>query len=184
MEFEYKLIRAKRKTVGITVGKDGAVTVRAPKRLSKKEIEKILIKHTEWIRKKQEQIAAVRDEELTEEDELYLRALAKKYIPLWLESLSQKTGLKYERVRISSAKKRYGSCSSKGSISISYYVMLYPERAIELVLVHELCHLRHMDHSRDFYSLLSSYLPDHRERKKLLSKGRISMEDVRKKYGI
>ena len=44
MEFEYKLIRAKRKTVGITVGKDGTVTVRAPQRLSKREIEKILIK--------------------------------------------------------------------------------------------------------------------------------------------
>lgn len=184
MEFKYKLIRAKRKTVGITVGKDGAVTVRAPKNLSKKEIEKILIKHSDWIRKKQEQIAAAGVEELTEEDELYLRALAKKYIPLWLESLSQKTGLKYERVRISSAKKRFGSCSSRGSISISYYVMLYPDEAIELVLLHELCHLKHMNHSRDFYILLSSFLPDHKERKKLLSKGRLSMDEVQRKYGI
>lgn len=184
MEFEYKLIRAKRKTVGITVGKDGTVTVRAPQRISKKEIEKILLKHTEWIRKKQSEISQRKDEELTEEDELYLRTLAKKYIPVWLKSLSEKTGLKYERVRISSAKKRYGSCSGAGSISVSYYVMLYPADAIELVLVHELCHLRYMNHSKDFYSLLSSYLPDHRERKKLLSKGRISIEDVRKKYGM
>lgn len=184
MEFEYKLIRAKRKTVGITVGKDGAVTVRAPKSLSKKEIEKILEKHSEWIRKKQVQIALRKDEELTGEDELYLRNLAKRIIPVKLRELSEKTGLKPERVRISSAKKRFGSCSSRGSISISYYVMLYPEEAIELVLLHELCHLKYMNHSADFYRLLSSFLPDHKERKKLLSKGRLSMVEVQRKYGI
>ncbi len=184
MELEYKLIRAKRKTVGITVGKDGTVTVRAPQRLSKKEIEKILKKHTEWIRKKQSEISLRKDEELTEEDECYLRGLAVKFIPQWLEGLSEKTGLRPDKVRISSAKKRFGSCSSRGSVSISYYVMLYPAEAIELVLIHELCHLKHMNHSNDFYRLLSSYLPDHRERKKLLSKGRFSMEEVRKTYGI
>lgn len=184
MEFEYELIRAKRKTVGITVGKDGEVTVRAPKSLSKKEIEKILEKHSEWIRKKKEQVSQRKEEELCEEDELYLRNLAYNLIPKKLKELSDKTGLKYERVRISSAKKRFGSCSSRGSISISYYVMLYPEKAIELVLIHELCHLRYMNHSADFYRLLSSFLPDHKERKKLLSSGRLSMDEVRRKYGI
>lgn len=184
MEFEYKLIRAKRKTVGITVGRDGTVTVRAPMRLSEKEIEKILEKHSDWIRKKKAEVSQRREEELAEKDELYLRNLANDLIPARLKELSEKTGLRYERVRISSAKKRFGSCSSRGSISISYYVMLYPEEAIELVLLHELCHLKYMNHSADFYSLLSSFLPDHRERKKLLSKGRLSMDEVRKNYGI
>ncbi len=184
MIIEYKLIRAKRKTVGITVGKDGLVTVRAPQRLSKKEIEKIVEKHTDWIMKKREEILLRRDEELTEEDGLYLRSLAERVIPPWIEKLSRSTGLKPCRVKISSAKKRFGSCSSKGSISISYYVMLYPREAVELVLIHELCHLKHMNHSAEFYKLLSSYLPDHRERKNMLSKGRFSMEEVRKTYGM
>ena len=59
-----------------------------------------------------------------------------------------------------------------------------PQFCVEYVAIHELCHLVYPNHSKDFYSLLSFYLPDHRERKKLLSKGRISIEDVRKKYGM
>ena len=72
-------------------------------------------------------------------------------------------------LRITTARKRYGSCSSKGSLCFSCYLMCCPEEAVELVVVHELCHLREMNHGPGFYALLERYLPDWKERKKLLN---------------
>ena len=73
------------------------------------------------------------------------------------------TGLK-----ITTARKRYGSCSGKNSLCFSCFLMNCPEEAIDLVVVHELCHIREKNHGPRFYALLEQYLPDYKERKKLL----------------
>ena len=73
------------------------------------------------------------------------------------------TGLK-----ITTARKRYGSCSGKNSLCFSCFLMDCPEEAIDLVVVHELCHIREKNHGPRFYALLGQYLPDYKERKKLL----------------
>ena len=79
-------------------------------------------------------------------------------------------GLKYGRIAITSAKTRFGSCSSKGNLSFSYLLMLYPDSAIDYVVVHELAHLKEMNHSPRFYKIIEEVLPDYKERKKLLKK--------------
>ena len=71
-------------------------------------------------------------------------------------------------VAIAEAAKRFGSCSGKNSLCFSCFLMNFPEEAIELVVVHELCHIKVRNHGPAFYALLEHYLPDHRERKKLL----------------
>ena len=70
--------------------------------------------------------------------------------------------------RVTTAKTRYGSCSAKNSLCFSCFLMNSPEDAIELVVVHELCHIRVKNHGPAFYSLLEHYLPDYRERKQHL----------------
>ena len=77
-------------------------------------------------------------------------------------------GAKYQRLTITGAKTRFGSCSSKGNISFSFRLMLYPEPAREYVVVHELAHLFEMNHSKQFYQIVEKYIPDYKERKKLL----------------
>ena len=77
-------------------------------------------------------------------------------------------GLKYSRITITSAETRFGSCSSKGNISYSYRLMLYPEAAREYVVVHELAHLLEMNHSKKFYAIVERYLPDYKERRRML----------------
>jgi predicted metal-dependent hydrolase len=77
-------------------------------------------------------------------------------------------GLKYGRITITGAKNRFGSCSSKGNIAFSYRLMLYPEAAIDYVVVHELAHLLEMNHSPAFYKIVESVMPDYKERRKLL----------------
>lgn len=183
MKIMYELIRAKRKTVGIKV-KDGKVTVRAPRGISQKEIDKIVDQHSAWIERKLSETRTDSKKELTQEEEKYLCSLAERVIVPRVAYYSEITGLYPEKVRISRAVGRFGSCSSKGRIAVSFYVMLYPEKAIDLVIVHELCHLRHMDHSEKFYKLLESFLPDHKERKKLLrGENMCSLEEIKKRYG-
>lgn len=71
-------------------------------------------------------------------------------------------------VKITQARKRYGSCSGRDSLCFSCYLMNCPEEAIDLVVVHELCHILEKNHGPRFYALLARYLPDWAERKKLL----------------
>ena len=60
------------------------------------------------------------------------------------------------------------SCSGKNRLCFSWRLMDYPEEAIDYVVVHELAHIRHHNHSRDFYALVASILPDYKERQALL----------------
>ena len=77
-------------------------------------------------------------------------------------------GTSYNRVTVTSARTRFGSCSAKGNISYSYRLMLYPEPAIDYVVVHELAHTLEMNHSPRFWAVVEKYMPDYKERKKLL----------------
>ena len=77
-------------------------------------------------------------------------------------------GVRPAGIKITTAKKRYGSCSSKHSLCFSCYLMRSPMEAVDLVVVHELCHIQEMNHGPRFYALLERYLPDWRERKRLL----------------
>lgn len=72
------------------------------------------------------------------------------------------------KITIKKMKSRWGSCSSKGSISLNSKLIQAPVSCIEYVIVHELCHLMHFNHSKNFYSLLAEVIPDWKERKKLL----------------
>ena len=146
------------------------LTVRAPFGTDKKTIEKLVLKHEAWIIKhlsksleKEEKFSDLSDEEIKN-----LKASAKMYFESQTKRISEIMGLKYGRIKITSAKTRFGSCSSDKNICFSYRLMLYPEAAREYVIAHELCHLVHMNHGRKFYALLAKYMPDYKERKRLL----------------
>lgn len=85
-----------------------------------------------------------------------LRRAAREYIPTTLARLAKEHGFSYTTLRISSAHTRWGSCSGKNGISISLFVMLLPEHLREFILLHELCHTRHHNHSAAFHTLLNS----------------------------
>lgn len=165
----YQVIYSKRKTVSLSV-KGSELIVRAPIGTAKTYIESLIKKHTDWIenaiarQKKKSSLF----EGLTEADVNRLKREARLYFSDKLKVYSAIMGLKYNRFSITSAKTRFGSCSSKGNICFSYRLMLYPERAREYVVVHELAHLVHMNHSKSFYDLIAKYLPDYKERKRLL----------------
>ncbi|MDR0798512.1 MAG: M48 family metallopeptidase [Dysgonamonadaceae bacterium] len=86
-----------------------------------------------------------------------LRCEAQRILPLLLERLAREHGFQYVSVRIRKSRTRWGSCSSRKTISLSLYLMLLPSHLIEYVLLHELCHTVHMNHSADFWALLDRH---------------------------
>ena len=168
---DLEIIYSNRKTISITV-KEGRVIVRAPRGISQARIDSFINKNLAWIEKRIEitknqhdPIASMTDAQIKR-----LREFARTYLTAKTEEYSKIMGLKFGRITITGAKTRFGSCSSKGNISYSYRLMLYPEAAIDYVVVHELAHLVEMNHSRRFYAIVEKVLPDYKERVKLLKK--------------
>ncbi len=78
------------------------------------------------------------------------------------------TGGNYTSITIRDQKTRWGSCSSSGTLSFNYRLIFAPPAILDYVVVHELCHLTHMNHSRDFSNMVESVLPDYKERRQWL----------------
>ena len=167
----YELIRSGRKTLALEITRDCRVVVRAPRRLAKKHIDSFVEKHAAWIaghleRQRQRRASAPPAPLKVELDALKAkaRALLLPRVAYW----SERMGLRPSGVKITSARSRYGSCSGRNSLCFSCFLANAPEAAVDLVVAHELCHIRVKNHGPDFYALLEQALPDWRERKKLL----------------
>ncbi len=166
---EIEIIYSKRRTVTLSV-KDGKVVLRAPKGTSRKLLLDFVKEKEKWINDclQRQHRKKMLEESLTDEDIKLLKKQARVILRQKLDEYSKITGLKYGRMKITSAKGRFGSCSSTGTICFSYRLMLYPEEARDYVVLHELCHLVHMNHSADFYALVARYMPDYKRRRAML----------------
>ena len=72
------------------------------------------------------------------------------------------TGGHYTSITIRDQKTRWGSCSSRGTLSFNYRLIFAPPKILDYVVVHELCHLTHMNHSKDFWDMVASVMPDYK----------------------
>ena len=155
----YEIVRSRRRTVALEVTREGRVVVRAPLRMTQGEIEKAKAK------------VAARQAAyppLTEAEIAALRQRAKEVLPGKVAHYAAIMGVVPTSVKITAARTRFGSCSGKNGICFSLYLMQYPEEAIDYVVVHELAHIRHHDHSSAFYAEVAKVMPDYRARMKLL----------------
>ena len=91
-----------------------------------------------------------------------LRAEAKAYLPARLRELADLNGFRYNQVRIKHNVSNWGSCSVKGNINLNLNLMRLPEELRDYVMLHELCHLKHLNHGPEFHALLESVCPEHR----------------------
>ena len=96
------------------------------------------------------------------------REIAGKYLLRRAEHLENFTGLKAAKWRISSTDARWGSCNRAGTIALTWKLIQCPPETIDYVIIHELSHLKHLDHSANFWKTVGRYCPEYRQRREEL----------------
>jgi len=168
MESQIEIIRSCRKTASIQIRPDGAVVFRAPMRMPMGEIRRILQEKESWIETHREK--AVRNQQrgvqspLTQDDIHRLAQEAVAALPPLVQAYAARMGVTYGRITVRNQVSRWGSCSASGNLNFNCLLMLAPTEVREYVVVHELAHRRHMDHSAAFWQEVERILPDYRER--------------------
>jgi predicted metal-dependent hydrolase len=243
VEVAYEFKRGKRKTIGLSVGKEG-LTVSAPRWSPLGEVEALIRAKSAWVLEKLQkahervgemaqaktvwvdgaefdylgervrlvldpaqassharaELQAPEEEEEEEEKEeamptlrlgvagnasetqvrdaaqAWLMRQAKRIFTERLDHFAPQLGVNYSRLRLSSAGTRWGSASADGTIRLNWRLVHLKMDMVDYVVVHELSHLRHMDHSAQFWSVVAGVLPDHLQRRRALKQSGLALE--------
>lgn len=155
--------RARR--IAICVRASGAVRVSFPCGVSQRRAQAFVEEKIEWIERTRERLAARRADpvpELAPEERKRrieaLRRAAKADLPERIARIAAQTGLRYGKMTVRASRTKWGSCTGRNDISLSLFLMKLPERLRDYVIVHELCHTVHHDHSPQFHALVDRLL--------------------------
>jgi len=100
--------------------------------------------------------------------EKWLKRKAKRHFGKWLQALSEDTELHFKAFTIRGQNGRWGSCSQHKEINLNYKLLFLPARLVEHILLHELCHTKELNHSKQFWTLLASFDTHYKKHRKLL----------------
>lgn len=171
-----EIIRSSRKTLAIEIRPDMRVIVRAPYQASGSYIEQSITDRTDWIvehlRKLEQKNRQCNDalpvKKLSNDELKKLADKACSYIPGRVAHFAPLVGVTYGRITIRNQRTRWGSCSSKGNLNFNWRLIFAPEEVVDYIVVHELAHRKEMNHSRAFYNVVASVLPDYKVQEKWL----------------
>lgn len=170
MNWQYTTIRSQRRTLALEISPELDIVVRAPFACTQGDIDSFVSSHDKWIAthlEKQRQRPKPAPEPTQEEKEELISA-AMQIIPERVEHFAEIMKLAPTGISITDAKTRFGSCSPKNRLCFSWRLMRYPQEAVDYVVVHELAHIVHKNHGKDFYALVEAILPDYKQRRALL----------------
>ena len=172
MTIPYEIVRSKRKTYGIHVAPGGKVTVRIPLRGSEKFAISLAESKKNWIAScvlKLQNVPVQKEKTPSEKRlEAIYRKAAREYFPKRVSHYARMLGVTYGKISIRDQKTRWGSCSSEGNLSFNWRLILAPPDVLDYVVIHELCHRKEMNHSKEFWALVESLMPKYKERRKWL----------------
>ena len=204
--------RSKRKTLSLTVLKDGNIIVKAPISMKDDIIYRFVNEKQGWIREKLAKInenktkfedviafktfllygnryrvvksqlksietndkfeilvpAKLDDQKIMKAILLWYKKVAKQVLGDRLAFIEERIRLKSTALKLSDSKGRWGSCNSFGTIHLNWRVVMLPPKIIDYVIVHELCHLKEMNHSKEFWALVRKFLPEYEVQKKAI----------------
>lgn len=166
-EIKVTIIRSNRKTLSIEL-KPNEIIARAPTRMKEKEIYNFIESKKKWIDshlvKLNERQRVLDDSKpYTQEEIKQFTAKAKLDIPKRVEFYAKKIGVTYNKITIRCQQTRWGSCSSKGNLNFNCLLVLLPDEVIDSIVVHELCHLKQMNHSARFYAEIDKVFPNYKQ---------------------
>lgn len=176
-EIHIQVIRSDRRTMALEIQTDGQVIVRAPKRASDRSIKRLITSKARWIYEKRSRMferQAKRKEsmakfpvweEMTTAEKKQIKAMIAERV----EEIANHMGVTYGSISVRNQKSRWGSCSSQGNLNFNYRLAFLPPSYMDYVIVHELAHRRHMDHSKEFWAEVEAYYPEYKQVKKELA---------------
>lgn len=175
---EYEVIRSGRKTIAIEIGR-GRVIVRAPFHVTDKYIVKYLTRNKDmiekYLEKDEKRWDKVRDlVPYTGEELNKMKEEAGRKIPPRVKYYAEKMGVSYNKITIRCQRTLWGSCSSQGNLNFNCLLAVMPDEVLDYVVVHELCHRKHMNHSASFYRELEDNYPEYRKWKSWLKENGVS----------
>lgn len=176
-EIEVEIIRSKRRSMAIQIRTDGSVVVRVPMHASDRAIKRFVSAHARWIADNRGQMFERRKkladnpydipawESLSAAD----KKIAKQKIMEHVDYYARRMEIDYGSISMRNQKSRWGSCSSKGNLNFNYRLAYLPEELLDYVVVHELAHRRHMDHSAAFWEEVETYYPAYKKCRQMLN---------------
>lgn len=165
-EYNVEVRRSKRKSAAIKITADMQIVVFVPLYVSDNEIERMVISKSKWIDEHMLKVQSTIDErskleKITFEQIKELADQAVEYIPKRVKYYAEKENFVYNKITIKNLVSRWGSCSTKGNLNFNCLLMLTPDYVIDYIVVHELCHLREMNHSEKFWAEVEKIMPDY-----------------------
>ncbi len=173
MKYNINIIKSNRKTFSLEIKPDLSIVCRVPLSAGEDEINGFMENNEARLEGYIEKLKKSLPKEttpLSEEEIKLLKKRAKRYISARAQYWAELMSVKYGKISVRAQKTRWGSCSSGGNLSFNCLLMLTDEAVTDYVIVHELCHLKEMNHSKRFWALVESVLPDYELRRKELKK--------------
>jgi predicted metal-dependent hydrolase len=136
-----------------------------PSWMPEKEIERVIDAHRAWVaseRAKQRPRLRLDPKYVSESEG---RRAARELVAMLVDEEAPEIGVEPKRIHIRDQRSRWGSCSTRGTLSFNWRLVLAPFEVLDYVVVHELCHLREPNHSRRFWKLVEARRPDWREQR-------------------
>ena len=168
MNYELRRV-ARARSVRLRVRHDGSILVTAPKRVSLRFVEAFVAQNATWIERalaKARTRRAALPPDLTQTSSLHYlrykeraRQVARQKVAQWNAHL----GFTVESIRVKRTRTQWGSCSTNKILNFNYKLLFLDEPLQDYIVIHELAHLRHMNHSPEFWALVESLCPNHRE---------------------
>ena len=178
--FQVQIVRSSRRTAAIRIADAAGVTVHVPRFMPVRSIESLIDQHMDWIQK---HLADARKREeaalptLTQDQTREMAERARGEIAKRAAFFAPLVGVDYNKITVRCQRTRWGSCSAKGNLSFNCLLMLCPDRVIDYVVVHELCHRLEMNHSPRFWAQVARALPEYASaRRWLREEGRLLMD--------
>ncbi len=163
--------RARLRYVRLSIDRTGTLTLTAPKSYPFFLLKLFITNKWSWIIEKTEQkknsqsLLAIKH---TKEEINHYKKLTKNLVLERLEYYRQFYGFSFKKIAVRDQKSRWGSCSSRGNLNFNYRLSLLPPELADYIIVHELCHLQEMNHSRSFWQLVAQTQPNYKHLKKAL----------------
>ena len=176
---DYRIIKTRRKTIGLEISPDLQITVRAPYHLSDFRIREFVESKQTWILK---HLAIMQDRQahdpipagvISDKELRHMTEEARIIIPERVKYFAKIIGVTYGQITIRHQKTRWGSCSSSGNLNFNCMLMATSPELIDYVVVHELCHRKQMNHSPLFWKEVEEILPDYRNLRSRLREYRL-----------